>query len=165
MYSAEQLDRRNKSKWTVVQAILAPLQFLAFIISLALVIRYLVTGDGYTIANISVLIKIGLLWLITITGMIWEKEIYDHWFLAPEFFWEDVGNAAAMVFHNLYFLAVWLAWSEQAIMTLMLVAYVSYLVNCGQFVAKGLSARRQRLALRETPMDGQFGDVQTGVSS
>ncbi|MEZ4638185.1 MAG: 2-vinyl bacteriochlorophyllide hydratase [Caldilineaceae bacterium] len=32
------------------------------------------------------LIKITLLWAITVTGMIWEKEIYGKWFLAPEFF-------------------------------------------------------------------------------
>ena len=146
-YTTAQLARRNESSWTRVQAILAPLQFLAFIISLALVIRYLSTGTGYTIANISVLIKITLLWLITVTGMIWEKEVYGHWFLAPQFFWEDVGNAVAMIFHNLYFLAVWLDWSPRALMTLMLVAYISYLFNCAQFVIKGVQARRQRLAL------------------
>lgn len=146
-YTAAQLARRNESSWTRVQAILAPLQFLAFIISLALVIRYLSTGAGYTVANISVLIKITLLWLITVTGMIWEKEVFGHWFLAPQFFWEDVGNAVAMFFHNLYFVAVWLDWSPRALMTLMLVAYISYLFNCAQFVIKGVQARRQRLAL------------------
>lgn len=163
MYSAEQLERRNKSKWTLVQAILAPIQFLVFLISLGLVIRYLLTGDGYTVANTSVLIKIGLLWLITITGAIWEKEIFGHWFLAPQFFWEDVGNAVAMLFHNVYFLAVWLGWSEQAIMTLMLVAYISYLVNCAQFVARGLSGRRQRLALEGATGNTRAGDVPTEV--
>ena len=57
-YTAAQLAKRNESIWTRVQVILAPLQFLAFIVSLILVIRYLTTGNGYTIANISVLIKI-----------------------------------------------------------------------------------------------------------
>jgi 3-vinyl bacteriochlorophyllide hydratase len=144
-YTAEQLTRRNESIWTGVQAILAPVQFLAFLISLGLVIRYLVTGEGYVITNVSVLIKIALLWLITVTGMIWEKEIFGHWFLAPQFFWEDVGNAVAMLFHNLYFLAVWLGWSERAVMTLMLVAYITYVFNCAQFIIKGLRSRQQRL--------------------
>ena len=153
-YTAAQLARRNESGWTRVQAILSPLQFLAFIMSLALVIRYLTTGSGYTIANISVLIKITLLWLITVTGMIWEKEVFGHWFLAPQFFWEDVGNAVAMFFHNLYFVAVWLGWSPQALMTLMLVAYISYLFNCVQFVVKGVQARRQRLALSNETVQG-----------
>lgn len=151
-YSVDQLEKRDKSKWTMVQAILAPIQFVAFIISFSLVIRYLLTGNGYTIANISVLIKIGLLWLITITGMIWEKEVFGKWFLAPEFFWEDVGNAVAMFMHNLYFVARWLNWSEQAIMTLMLVAYTTYLVNCAQFVYKGMRARQQRRATAVLPI-------------
>lgn len=146
-YTAEQLAQRNASVWTRVQMALAPLQFLVFLISLTLVIRYLLTGDGYTIANLSVLCKITLLWLITVTGMIWEKEIFGHWFLAPQFFWEDVGNAVAMLMHNLYFLAVWLGWSHQAVMTFMLIAYIAYLFNCTQFVLRGLQARRQRLAL------------------
>jgi len=147
-YTPEQLARREASVWTRVQMILAPLQFLVFVISFALVVRYLLTGDGYTIANISVLIKIALLWAITITGMIWEKEVFGHWFLAPQFFWEDVGNAVAMFFHNVYFVAVWLGWSQQAIMTLMLVAYITYLFNCGQFVMKGVRSKQQRDAAK-----------------
>lgn len=142
-YTPAQLEKRNKSPWTVVQAVLAPLQLLAFIVSLVLVIRYLVTGQGYMAANISVLVKIALLWLITFTGAIWEKEIFGQWFLAPEFFWEDVGNAVAMVMHNLYFVARWLGWSDRAVMTLMLVAYVSYLVNMAQFTIRGVQARKQ----------------------
>lgn len=143
-YTPEQLERRNNSKWTIVQAILGPVQFVAFIISFVLVVRYLITGQGYEIANISVLIKIALLWLITITGMIWEKEVFGQWFLAPEFFWEDMGNALAMFMHNLYFVAVWRGWSEQAVMTLMLVAYSTYIINFSQFVIKGIRARNAR---------------------
>ena len=145
-YTPEQMAKRNASIWTKVQIVLAPLQFLAFLISFALVIRYLVTGDGFAIATTWVWIKITLLWLITVTGMIWEKEIFGHWFLAPQFFWEDVGNLVAMIFHNLYFVAVWLGWSDQAVMTVMLVAYLTYLGNSAQFVTRGLQARRQRLA-------------------
>lgn len=145
-YTAEQLERRDNSKWTTVQVVLAPLQFLAFIISFALVIRYLVTGSGYTVATVSVLVKITLLWAITITGMFWEKDVFDKWFLAPQFFWEDFMNAVAMLLHNLYFLAQWAGWSERSIMTLMLVAYSSYLVNCMQFFIRGIKARQQREA-------------------
>jgi 3-vinyl bacteriochlorophyllide hydratase len=148
MYTPEQLARRNASPWTRVQAILAPIQFLAFLVSLALVVRYLLTGQGYALATASVLVKIALLWAITITGMIWEKDVFGRYFLAPEFFWEDVGNAVAMALHNLYFLAQWLAWPERAVMTLMLVAYCGYLVNCAQFVIKGIRAGQQRRLAR-----------------
>ena len=144
MYTPEQLLRRDRSRWTRVQAVLAPVQFLAFLVSFGLVARYLATGQGYLAANISVLIKIALLWAITITGMIWEKEIFGHYFLAREFFWEDVGNAVAIVTHNAYFLARALHWSDRAVMTLMLLAYCTYLVNCAQFVRRGIQAGRQR---------------------
>ncbi|MBK9709883.1 MAG: 2-vinyl bacteriochlorophyllide hydratase [Kouleothrix sp.] len=143
-YTPEQLTKRNTSPWTRVQGILAPIQFLAFLISFGLVVRYLSTGAGYGIANASVLIKIALLWAITITGMIWEKEVFGHYFLAREFFWEDVGNLVAMLTHNLYFLARALHWSDRAVMVLMLVAYCTYLVNCAQFVRRGIQAGRQR---------------------
>lgn len=161
LYTPDQLARRNRSPWTKVQVILGPLQFVAFLISFGLVIRYLVTGEGYAIATASVLVKIGLLWAITITGMIWEKEIFGQYFLAPEFFWEDVGNAVAMGVHNLYFVAQAWGWSQQALMTLMLAAYCTYLVNCTQFIVKGIQAGRQRRAdqrrSRETPSAQQSG--------
>jgi len=148
-YTAEQLERRNQTPWTLVQAILAPIQFLAFIISFGLVIRYLLTGNGYAVANVSVLIKITLLWVITITGMIWEKAVFDKWFLAPEFFWEDTLNAVALVMHNIYFVAQWMGASQQTVMTIMLVAYTSYLVNCTQFFIRGIQARKQQAAPSE----------------
>lgn len=146
-YTAEQLSRRDRSVWTKVQMILAPIQFAAFVISFALVVRYLLTDESYAIANASVLIKIALLWLITITGMIWEHEMFGHWFLAREFFWEDVGNAVAMATHNLYFVAQALGWSDRAVMSIMVLAYCTYLINCAQFVLRGVQAGRQRRSL------------------
>ena len=147
LYTPEQLAKRNASPWTRVQAVLAPLQFLAFLVSLGLVVRYLLTGEGYAIATASVLLKIALLWAITITGMFWEHELFGQPFLAPQFFWEDVGNGVAMLFHNLYFVAQALGWSERGVMSLMLAAYCTYLVNCAQFAVKGLQAARQRRSL------------------
>lgn len=143
-YTPEQLAKRESSVWTKVQMVLAPVQFLAFLVSFGLVAHYLVTGEGYTVANASVLVKIALLWAITITGMIWEKEIFGHYFLAREFFWEDVGNAVAMVTHNLYFIAQWLHAPNRIVMLIMLLAYCTYLVNCAQFVRRGIAAGKQR---------------------
>ena len=145
-YTPEQMEKRDNSKWTIVQAILAPLQFVTFIVSLGLIIHYLSTGENYMLANVSVLIKIVLLWAITITGMFWEKDVFGKWFLAPEFFWEDAMNAFALFMHNLYFLAILFGATEQQLMTLMLVAYISYLFNFAQFAVRGLQARKQKLA-------------------
>jgi 3-vinyl bacteriochlorophyllide hydratase len=149
IYTAQQLERRDASIWTKVQAILAPVQFLAFLTSFGFVIRYLATGEGYEITNLSVLVKIALLWAITITGMIWEKEIFGHYFMVQEFFWEDIGNAVAMLTHNLYFVAVALGWSRDSVMLIMLVAYCTYLINCAQFVVKGIRAGRERRAAQQ----------------
>lgn len=148
-YTAEQLARRDRSRWTTVQAILAPLQFIAFLVSATLVYRAWSTHTGYDIATISIIIKITLLWAITITGMIWEKEIYGHYFLAKEFFWEDVGNAVAILTHNVYFVVKLLGWDDNAVMGVMLFAYTTYLINCAQFVRRGVLAGKQRRLMQK----------------
>ncbi len=51
-----------------MQGILAPLQFLVFLVSLALVIRTLMTGEGATAATVSVVIKTMVLYAIMVTG-------------------------------------------------------------------------------------------------
>lgn len=149
-YTPEQMRRRQQSKWTIVQAILAPLQLLTFIISVILIIRYLSTGLDYEITTISILIKIALMWLITITGMLWEKEVFGQWFLAPQFFWEDVMNAISLILHNGYFIARLLGASERDLVLVMLVAYASYMINFAQFLVRGLRSRKQRQAAAGT---------------
>lgn len=151
MYTPDQLRRREASRWTKVQIILAPIQFVAFIISFALVIHYLVTGEGYIAATISVWVKISLIWALTITGMLWEYDMYDHYFMAKEFFWEDMGNLIAIITHNLYFVAKWMGADERTVMWVMVFAYVTYLFNAGQFLARGIRSARQRRAMKQTP--------------
>jgi 3-vinyl bacteriochlorophyllide hydratase len=148
-YTPEQLARRDRSVWTTVQAILAPTQFIAFLVSASLVFHAWQTHSGYDIATISIIVKISLLWAITITGMIWEKEIYGHYFLAKEFFWEDIGNAVAIVTHNLYFVVKLLGWDDNAVMGVMLFAYATYLLNCAQFIRRGIHAGKQRRLMQK----------------
>ncbi len=90
LYTAEEKKRRDETIWTQVQGVLAPLQFLVFLVSTYLVIRYLNTGDGYQLATISVIAKTSILLVIMITGAIWEKVVFGQYLLAPAFFWEDV---------------------------------------------------------------------------
>ena len=54
LYSPLERERRDATAWTLVQGILAPLQFLVFLVSLGLVLRYLTTGSGYGAATASV---------------------------------------------------------------------------------------------------------------
>ena len=90
LYTSEQRSRRDASAWTMVQGILAPLQFLVFLISLGLVLRYLFTGAGLEAATISVIIKTVVLYTIMVTGAIWEKVVFGKYLFADAFFWEDV---------------------------------------------------------------------------
>ena len=46
LYSNEERARRDASKWTRVQAVLAPLQFAVFLVSGVLIIRFLYSGSG-----------------------------------------------------------------------------------------------------------------------
>ena len=143
LYSAEQRARRDQSVWTIVQGILAPLQFLAFLISLALVARYLATGDGYGAATISIIVKTGFLYAIMVTGAIWEKVVFGQYLLAPAFFWEDVVSFAVIALHTAYLMALWAGGlSPNGLMLLALAAYAIYVVNAAQFLWK---LRRARL--------------------
>ena len=82
LYTPSQRKRRDETVWTLVQGVLAPLQFLVFLISLALVVRYLVTGLGYEIAALSIVIKTIVLLAIMVTGAIWEKVVFGQYLLA-----------------------------------------------------------------------------------
>ncbi|MGV8952394.1 MAG: 2-vinyl bacteriochlorophyllide hydratase [Cypionkella sp.] len=142
MYTAAERARRNATKWTMVQGILAPLQFLAFAVSIILVIRYLRTGAGYEAATVSILIKTALLYLIMVTGAIWEKVVFGQYLLAPAFFWEDVFSFAVIALHTLYLIALWTGFlTPTGQMLLALTAYATYAINAAQFIRKLRLAR------------------------
>ena len=143
LYTQAERRRRDASPWTLVQGILAPVQFAVFLVSLALVLRWLATGAGYEAAAASVVVKTGALLAIMVTGAIWEKAVFGRYLLAPAFFWEDVVSFAVIALHLAYVAA--LAWglaSPPALMAIALAAYAAYVVNAGQFVLK---LRRARL--------------------
>jgi 3-vinyl bacteriochlorophyllide hydratase len=142
LYTPEQRVRRDASKWTLVQAILAPIQFLVFLVSLGLVGHYLVTGQGYEVATISILLKTALLYTIMITGSIWEKVVFDAWLFAEAFFWEDVFSMLVLALQTLYVLALLLGWwTPQQQMFIAVAAYAAYVINAGQFLWKLRVAR------------------------
>lgn len=144
LYTAEEKKRRDETIWTLVQGVLAPLQFFVFLVSTYLVIRYLNTGEGYQIATISVIFKTSILMLIMVTGAIWEKVVFGQYLLAPAFFWEDIVSFFVIFLHIAYVLALWInLFSEQQLMLLALVAYVAYFVNALQFLIKLRAARSQ----------------------
>lgn len=142
LYTEEQRQRRNASVWTLVQGILAPVQFLVFVISFCLVVRYLFTGNGYEAATVSIVIKTVLLYLIMITGSIWEKVVFGKYLFAKSFFWEDVFSMLVLALHTAYLYCLWTGkLNSIELIYLALAAYVAYLINAAQFLWKLRVAR------------------------
>jgi 3-vinyl bacteriochlorophyllide hydratase len=147
IYAEAEQRRRDESPWTLVQGVLAPVQFIVFLISVWLVLRYLATGDGFLAATLSIVLKTLVLYAIMITGSIWEKDVFGQYLFAPAFFWEDVVSMLVLALHTAYLAALFTgALSPTQQMFLALAAYASYVINAGQFLLKLRAARRQRCA-------------------
>lgn len=158
LYTPQERLRRDATVWTLVQGVLAPVQFLVFIISLALVLRFLLTGEGQGAATASVVIKTLTLYTIMVTGCIWEKVVFDCYLFAPAFYWEDVFSMLVLALHTAYLLALFYGWlSPRNLALLALAAYATYMVNAGQFIWKLRMARQQQT--RDTAAAGQTGVV------
>jgi 3-vinyl bacteriochlorophyllide hydratase len=147
LYTPEQRRRRDDTYWTVVQGVLAPLQFAVFLVSLGLVIRYLNTGEGLWLATVSVVIKTLVLYTIMVTGAIWEKIVFGQYLLAPAFFWEDVFSFIVIALHTAYLVALFAGLSPGLQMGIALTAYVAYVINAAQFLLKLRAARLETQAV------------------
>lgn len=146
LYSMEQRRRRDSSSWTTVQGVLAPLQFLVFLVSLALVLRFVFTGTGWQAASLSVVVKTVTLYAIMITGAAWERAVFGKWLFAAAFFWEDVFSMLVLFLHTAYVAALFAGGlAEHNLMLLALAAYAAYLINAAQFVLKLRTARTQAM--------------------
>jgi 3-vinyl bacteriochlorophyllide hydratase len=148
LYTAEQRRRRDSSRWTLVQAVLAPLQFLVFLVSLGLVLRYFAVGDGLVAATVSVVLKTFVLYAIMVTGALWERDVFGRYLFAPAFLWEDVVSCAVLALHTAYlFVLATGIFDPRQQLLLALAAYAAYVVNATQFVVKLLMARREQASL------------------
>jgi 3-vinyl bacteriochlorophyllide hydratase len=144
LYTPEQRQRRDASKWTFVQGVLAPAQFAVFIISLGFVLHFMLTGRGLTAATASVVVKTLVLYTIMVTGSLWERDVFGKFLFAPAFFWEDVVSMAVIALHTLYIVALFAGNIEpNRLMLIALAAYASYVINAAQFVMKLRAARLQ----------------------
>ena len=144
LYTAEQRARRDASVWTLVQGILAPVQFLIFLVSLVLVLRYLATGMGEGMATASIVLKTFALYAIMITGAIWEKAVFGKYLFAEAFWWEDFFSMFVIALHTAYLVALLLGLgTSQGRMMIALAAYATYAVNATQFLLKLRAARLQ----------------------
>jgi 3-vinyl bacteriochlorophyllide hydratase len=148
LYTADERARRDATRWTLVQGILAPLQFLAFAVSLVLVLRFMITGSGYEAATLSIVVKTGFLFVIMVTGAIWEKVVFGQYLLAPAFYWEDLFSFAVIALHCAYVAALWTNYlAPMELMVLALLAYAAYVINAAQFIRKLRLARMDRAVM------------------
>ncbi len=158
LYTAEERARRDATRWTLVQGVLAPLQFFVFLASVVLVLRFLQTGQGEVAATWSIVIKTLLLYTIMVTGCIWEKVVFGRYLFAPAFFWEDVFSMLVLALHTAYLVALFtgsLPVRDQ--MLLALAAYAAYAINATQFLLKLRAARLQAAAQAEAEAAAQSG--------
>jgi 3-vinyl bacteriochlorophyllide hydratase len=156
LYTQEEKRRRDATPWTLVQGILAPVQFLVFAVSLSLVLRFLLTGEGETAATVSVVAKTLCLYTIMVTGAIWERKVFGQYLFAPAFFWEDAVSMIVIALHTAYLAAlVSGALDTRSMMFVALAAYATYVVNAAQFVLKLRAARLSEV--RWAPDHGHHG--------
>jgi 3-vinyl bacteriochlorophyllide hydratase len=145
LYTPEQRAKRDATRWTWVQGLLAPVQFLFFLVSLYLVLNSLKTGEHTDWALVSVVIKTLVLYAIMITGCIWEKVVFGQYLFAPAFFWEDVVSMLVMALHTAYLWAWWEgSWPPSDLLWLALAAYITYGINAAQYIRKLRMARLQK---------------------
>jgi 3-vinyl bacteriochlorophyllide hydratase len=108
------------------------------------VLRFLATGEGEFAANCSVLAKTAVLYLIMVTGSVWEREVFGRYLFAPAFFWEDMVSMLVLALHTAYLAAlIGGVGSDRERMLIALAAYASYAVNATQFLLKLRAARLQ----------------------
>jgi 3-vinyl bacteriochlorophyllide hydratase len=142
LYTPEERRRRDESVWTLVQGILAPFQFLVFLVSLGLILRFLATGEGLFVAQASIVAKTLTLYAIMVTGSIWEKKVFGRYLFAGPFFWEDVFSILVLALHTAYLVALLTGTlTSGGLMSLALAAYLTYVINAGQFLWKLRLAR------------------------
>lgn len=145
LYTEAERRRRDASPWTLVQGILAPLQFVVFIVSLGLVLRALLTGEGLFAAHVSIVIKTLVLYAIMVTGSLWEKAVFGKYLFAPAFFWEDAVSFVVIGLHTAYLAGLFTGFlSDPHLLILALLAYAAYVINAAQFLLKLRSARLER---------------------
>lgn len=145
LYTPAQRARRDATAWTMVQGVLAPVQFVVFLISLYMVLQSLQTGEHTDWALASVVIKTVVLYAIMITGAIWEKVVFGQYLFAPAFYWEDVVSMGVLALHTGYLWVWWQGlWNPNEQLLLALAAYLTYGINAAQYIRKLRMARLQK---------------------
>jgi 3-vinyl bacteriochlorophyllide hydratase len=149
-YTPEQLAMRNASVWTEIQVILAPVQFLIFIAGVTITVLFAngILVNGFYWVSLAILFKTLFFAVLFITGMFFEKEIFNQWVYSRDFLWEDIGSTVAAVFHLLYFVMAYLGYSQEVLIREAFLAYLSYLLNAMQYLMRIILEKNNEKKLR-----------------
>ena len=144
----------TRRRWTLVQGVLAPLQFLVFLVSLGLVLRFLATGEGYAAATVSIVRQDRSCstrsWSPARSG---RRTSSAATCSRRAFFWEDVVSMLVLALHTAYLVALSpAALAPRGQMLLALAAYATYVVNATQFLLKLRAARLEAAPLPGPPL-------------
>jgi 3-vinyl bacteriochlorophyllide hydratase len=134
--SIEQVrSRREASKWTRIHPIFALGQLGAFFVSVGFLIAYGFGWVGFAAVHESVLIKIALMIGAIVTGALWEKDVFNWYWFAPDFFFEDAWTVNVFLLHLGYLAVVYTEPSNPAkALLLLVIAYIVYVANVVQYV-------------------------------
>ncbi|MFX8652968.1 2-vinyl bacteriochlorophyllide hydratase, partial [Acinetobacter baumannii] len=92
--------------------------------------RTLATGEGFALATASVIAKTLVLYLIMVTGSIWEKVVFGRYLFAEAFFWEDAVSMIVLALHTLYVVLVLFDLASPTVQLFVaLAAYATYVIN------------------------------------
>lgn len=148
-YTPEQLRIRNRSVWTKVQIILAPIQFVVFLVGLILTyLHYVGVIENFQIVTYAIAVKTLFFIVLFVTGAFFEKEVFGKWVFSPEFFWEDVGSSIAMAIHFLYFFLAIMNFSYETLIWCAFAAYLSYVLNAIQYLVRIWLEKRNEKRLK-----------------
>jgi 3-vinyl bacteriochlorophyllide hydratase len=142
MKNTEQLASRNASPLARTMMIISGVQILLLFLNFYCVVRFLLAGEGWTGALITFWVNFALLWLNTVIGILWEKQFCNKYFMCREFFWQDVGNLAALLAYTLYFIGIRQDWDRKRLAACMLFAGMVYSINFAQWIYKRMIARK-----------------------
>jgi len=155
-YTPEQLVKRNASIWTDIQIILAPIQFLFFVAGVMTTLLFannLIDIRYFYWVSIAILFKTLFFALLFITGMFFEKEVFNKWVYSKEFLWEDIGSTIAAFFHLLYFFLAYFGASNEVLIMDAFLAYFTYVINALQYLVRIIL---EKLNERKLRIDGQI---------
>jgi 3-vinyl bacteriochlorophyllide hydratase len=109
----------------------------ASFVSVGLLVGYFNGAVSFDTVHESVLVKVALMIGAIVTGALWEKDVFGHYWFAPEFLGEDTMTVNVLILHISY-LAMVIAHPENltAQIGTLLVAYTVYIGNVAQYILR-----------------------------